>query len=278
MNAHDLEFLADLLKRRSGLSLTPDKYRLVEPRLARVAPRFGFRSAADLFSELRHEPEALTSAVTESMTINETSFFRDPVVFEHFAKVMLPAVMRARAAERKIRIWCAGAATGQEPYSLAMLLAKKQEKLRGWETGILATDLSALAIARAEKGVYSQFEIQRGLSAEFLLSHFTQDGERWVISEELRDSVCFRTANLLDPFDWVGEVDIIFCRHVLLYFDDATKADMLARFARVLSPQGWLVLGRSESVDHLSSAIVPLKDARLRGCYAKSRAPAALAS
>lgn len=275
MQPDDLSFLAEFLKRRSGLHLTPDKFRLVEPRLVRVARRFGFQSVDEVLAELRHEPEGLARAVSEAMTTNETSFFRDKAMFDHVRKAVLPALLAARTRTRRLRIWCAASATGQEAYSLAMLLDSERHALEGWHVELVATDLSSEMIARAEQGLYSQYEIHRGLPMEMLLGYFSQEGEQWRIAERLRWMVSFRTFNLLDPFEALGVFDLVFCRNVLLYFDHGAKARILGKLARVLAADGHLVLGRTESTGMSSTAFVPVPAAR--GCYAKSRAPALIA-
>jgi chemotaxis protein methyltransferase CheR len=268
----NLSFLAEFLKRRSGLHLTPDKYRLVDSRLARVSRRFGFQSVDALLAELRHEPDSLATAVSEAMTTNETSFFRDKATFEHFHRYVLPTLLIARARTRRIRIWCAAAATGQEAYSLAMLLDGERRILENWHIEVIATDLSSEMTARAQQGLYSPYEIQRGLPPELLLANFVQEGDHWRISERLRWTVSFRTFNLLDPFDGLGPFDVIFCRNVLLYFDHAIKAATLDKLARVLSPDGHLILGCTESTSVSSRAFTAAGAAR--GCYMKVRAPA----
>ncbi|MBI3676624.1 MAG: protein-glutamate O-methyltransferase CheR [Proteobacteria bacterium] len=275
MQSSNLSFLAEFLKRRSGLHLTPDKYRLVDSRLTRVSRRFGFRNVEALLAELRHEPDGLSKAVSEAMTTNETSFFRDSATFDHFHRFVLPRLLIARARTRRLRIWCAAAATGQEAYSLAMVLDGERRLFENWHIELVATDLSSEMIARAEQGLYSQYEIQRGLPVELLLGNFVQEGEYWRIAERLRWMVSFRTFNLLEPFDALEPFDVIFCRNVLLYFDHATKAATLDKLARVLAPDGHLILGRSESTSASSKAFVPVQAAR--GCYAKVRAPALVA-
>lgn len=275
MQPDDLFFLAEFLKRRSGLHLTADKFRLVDSRLARVAHRFGFHSLDALLAELRHEPDGLARAVSEAMTTNETSFFRDKPTFDHVRKSVLPPLLASRARTRRLRIWCAATATGQEAYSLAMLLDSERHALEGWHVELVATDISSEMIARAEQGLYSQYEIHRGLPMEMLLGYFAQEGEQWRIAERLRWMVTFRTFNLLDSFEGLGTFDLIFCRNVLLYFDHDTKSATLDKLGRVLCADGHLVLGCTESTAASSTIFVPVRAAR--GCYAKTRAPALIA-
>ena len=268
MTPADLANLADLLQRRSGLVVTADKARLIESKLAPIARRFGFRDAHALFAELPHPPEELARAITEAMTTNESSFFRDRVPFDHFRDAMVPALLESRAAKRRLRIWCAAAACGQEAYSLAMLLDEMGLVAQGWKIDLIATDLSAEAIARAREGLYSQYEVQRGLSAQLLLKHFTQEGTNWRIAERLRRMESFRTFNLLDHFGWLGEMDLIFCRNALIYFDAHTKAVVIAKLAEMLAADGTLVLGAKESGVDMSGWAAE----RVRGIYTRPSA------
>jgi chemotaxis protein methyltransferase CheR len=267
MSPADLANLADLLHRRSGLVVTADKARLIESKLAPVARRFGFRDCGALFAELPHPPEELARAITEAMTTNESSFFRDRVPFEHFRDAMAPALCASRAAKRRLRIWCAAAACGQEAYSLAILLDEMGLAAQGWKIDLIATDLSAEAIARAKEGLYSHYEVQRGLSVQLLLKHFTPEGANWRIAERLRRMVSFRTFNLLDHFGWLGEMDVIFCRNALIYFDTHTKAAVIGKLAETLAPDGTLVLGAKESGVDMSGWGAE----RVRGIYVRPR-------
>jgi chemotaxis protein methyltransferase CheR len=191
------------------------------------------------------------------MTTNETFFFRDRVPFDKFRNVMLPQLLAARSAERRLRIWCAACSTGQEPYSLAMLLDEEARRLTGWTIEILATDLSRRAIESAKQGLYSQFEVQRGLPITLLLRYFQRAGDRWQINEFLRSRVSFREFNLLSDYRALGRFDAIFCRNVLIYFDVSSKRDILARLSRTLARDGFLLMGSAETVIGLSDAFVP---------------------
>jgi chemotaxis protein methyltransferase CheR len=243
----DLTHLADLLHRRSGLVIGADRARLIDSKLAPIAQRFGFKSCDAMLAELPHPAEELAEAITEAMTVNESSFFRDPAMFDHMRTRILPALVAARGAKRRLRIWCAAVSTGQEAYSLAMMLDEMGLAAQGWKIDLIATDLSAAAIARARDGVYSQYEAQRGLGVEALIDNFTQDGRQWRIAERLRRVVSFRVFNLLDHYGWLGELDLVFCRNVLMYFDAHTRAIVLDKMARVLAPDGTLILGDKES-------------------------------
>jgi chemotaxis protein methyltransferase CheR len=247
MQQDDVAYLAQMLRRRSGLALTQPKPHVIENRLAPVMRRFGFRDLHSLVSELRHGRDALARAVTETMTTNESSFFRDRAAFEKFRDTVLPAMMSRRMASKKLRIWCAACAAGQEAYSIAMLLADLKLRAEGWAVDIIATDISAEMIERAERGLYSHFEVQRGLPIRRLVEHFTQEGSSWRISEPLRRMVTFRQFNLLDSFGWLDDIDIVFCRNVLMYFDNKTKTGVLDRIAEVLTPDGYLLLSPIET-------------------------------
>jgi chemotaxis protein methyltransferase CheR len=279
LNTADFDYLADLLKRRAGFHLAPSKTHLAASRLAPVARRYGFRRTDELFAELRDAPEDLARAVIDAMMINESSFFRDKSCFDHFRGVVLPSLLSARATSRRLRIWCAAASTGQEPYSLAMIL-DEAKIAKDWRIDLIASDISSFAIARAAEGLYSQYEVQRGLPAQTLVRYFAQDGDHWRISERIRRMVSFRPFNLLDSYGWLGEVDVIYCRNAFLYFEPLAKRACLKAFSQVLTDDGYLALGASETMEGTSTAFAPV-DANVRGVYRKIRhtaRPIALAS
>ena len=206
------------------------------------------------------------TAVVEAMTTNESFFFRDKTPFEHFRTTIMPALLAARQNTRTIRIWCAAAATGQEPYSLAMCLAEMERDIAGWRIELLATDLSGEVLEKAQVGLYSQFEVQRGLPIAQLLKYFTQSGDLWQIAPRLRAMVKYQKLNLLSDFAQLGRFDAIFCRNVLIYFDQNTKIDILNRLARSTASDGYLVLGAAETVVGLVDSFKTLPDKR--GLYA----------
>ena len=214
----------------------------------------------------------MEKAVVEAMTTNETFFFRDRAPFDLFRDVLLPEAMARRAAQRRLRIWCAAASTGQEPYSLAMMLHEAAPRLAGWTVDLVATDLSTEVLEKARAGLYSHFEVQRGLPVQLLIKHFEPVGEQWRIAAPLRQMVDFRPLNLLQPFDGLGSFDIVYCRNVLIYFDAATKGDVLARISASLSPDGAVLLGAAETVIGLTDRLAP--NARHRGLYNHAAAPA----
>ena len=270
MTPLDYDYLRKLLKERSGLMLSPDKQYLVESRLTPLVRKAGLGSLGDLVSKLRARDERLTVDVVEAMTTNESFFYRDKIPFDHFRDAIVPALMTARARERRLRIWCAAASTGQEPYSLAMSLKEMKQALGGWRVEILATDLSTEVLEKAKAGVYSQFEVQRGLPIQMLVKYFSQVGDTWQIAPDIRAMVQYRPLNLLADFAHVGRFDVIFCRNVLIYFDQETKISVLNRIAKLLEPDGYLVLGAAETVVGLTDAFKPIADKR--GLYAPTPA------
>ena len=267
MTGADFDFIRKLLKERSGLMLSADKQYLVESRLMPVAQRNRIASLSELAARLRAgTDEALIAQVVEAMTTNETFFFRDRIPFEHFRSFILPALMAARERYKRIRIWCAAASTGQEPYSLAMAIKEMGSALDNFRIEIVATDLSHDVLAKAEAGIYSQFEVQRGLPIQLLLKYFTQHGDLWQIAPEIRAMVQYRPFNLLSDFSRLGVFDLVICRNVLIYFDQPTKSDVLDRLARVVAPDGFLILGAAETTVGLTRAFKSVPDKR--GLYA----------
>jgi chemotaxis protein methyltransferase CheR len=267
----DYDYLRRLLKERSGLVLSADKQYLVESRLLPLARRIGAPHLSDLVVKLKAPgAEPLIVDVVEAMTTNESFFFRDKIPFEHFREHMLPSLLKARAAQRRIRIWCAAASTGQEPYSLAMILKEMALQVAGWRIEIIATDLSNEVLEKARAGLYSQFEVQRGLPIQLLMKYFSQAGETWQISPEIKAMVQYRPLNLLADFTHLGTFDIVFCRNVLIYFDQETKVGVLERLARLSEPDGYLVLGAAETVVGLTEVFKPMLDRR--GLYAPNAA------
>jgi chemotaxis protein methyltransferase CheR len=251
MLSDDFAFLARLVRRRGGLSLGPEKADWAARRLEPVMRRFDFRAVAELMAELRLGRPALAEAVTEAMTVNDTSFFRDADLFARFRDRVLPRLLMARSHEKRLRIWSAACATGQEAWSIAILLSELGLARNGWSIDLIATDLSGAAIARAEAGRYAPVEIARGLDGHALrylrAEHPAGGGAEWLVDEALRRMVSFRRFNLLDSFGWLDEIDIVFCRNVLMYFDPATRADLLARLGEVVAADGALLLGETEA-------------------------------
>lgn len=247
MQPADFTFLARLVHRRSGIVLTESRRALIERRLGPAMHRFGFKDMPQVMRALRLGSEPLAAAVTEAMTVGETSFFRDSDFFRRLGDEIIPALMEARKAEKRLRIWSAACATGQEAYSLAMILDSIGLASEGWTLDFLATDLSGEAIARAERGHYNFYETQRGLSEAHLTVWFKADENGHGVTDNIRRSVTFRRFNLLDSYGWLDDIDLVLCRNVLIYFDGATQTSILERMADVLAPEGVLCLGDAEA-------------------------------
>jgi chemotaxis protein methyltransferase CheR len=270
---NDYEYLRRLLKTRSGLVLSAEKHYLVESRLLPVARKAGLFNLTGLVARLKGpDAEPLIVEVVEAMTTNESLFFRDKIPFDHFRDSIMPSLLAARASSRRIRIWCAAASTGQEPYTLAICLKEMGRDLKGWRVEIVASDLSTEVLEKATSGIYTQFEVQRGLPVLLLIKYFAQIGETWQIAPEIRGMVKFMPLNLLHSFTHLGKFDVVFCRNVLIYFDQPTKSDVLKRIGDVTERDGYLVLGGAETVVGLTDAFQPV--AERRGLYAPSAGPA----
>jgi chemotaxis protein methyltransferase CheR len=259
----DYEYLRKLLKERSGLDLSADKHYLVESRLVPLARRVGLSGIPELVQRMKSAgADALIADVVEAMTTNETFFFRDKIPFDHMRETILPALTKARANRRTLRIWSAASSTGQEPYSIAMLLREADQALAGWRVEIVATDLAQSVLEKSKAGMFSQFEVQRGLPIQMLVKYFTQVGELWQLNADIRSMVQHRQLNLLQDFSQLGMFDVIFCRNVLIYFDQDTKAVIFERLAKQLESDGMLMLGAAESVVGITDAFKPYPDRR----------------
>jgi chemotaxis protein methyltransferase CheR len=258
----DYEYLRKFLKDNSGLDLSADKHYLIESRLLPVARKVGVPGIAELVQKLKAGSPSIANQVIEAMTTNETFFFRDKAPFDHFRDTVMPEILRARAGRRSVRIWCAAGSTGQEPYSLAMCLKEMGAALAGWRVEILATDLSLEVMEKSKAGLYSQFEVQRGLPIQMLVKYFKQVGEFWQISPEIRAMVQHRQINLLHDFSQLGVFDVIFCRNVLIYFDQDTKIDIFRRLAKSTESDGFLALGAAETVVGLTDVFKPHPERR----------------
>ncbi len=259
------ELFADLLRTRSGLALRPDKIYLLELRLAPILKRERLRDLSDLAERLRSRAaEALAREVVEAMTTNESLFFRDGKPFEHFRTRALPRLLAGRPAGAGLRLWSAAASSGQEAYSLAMILADAAARRR---VEIVGTDIAREQLARARAGLYSQFEVQRGLPVQMLVKHFRKEQAGFRVSEALRAMVEFREWNLLDGLAPLGRFDVVFCRNVLIYFDQPTKTRVLEAIAAQMADDGVLYLGGAETVLGITERFTPL--AEERGVYGK---------
>jgi chemotaxis protein methyltransferase CheR len=258
----EYEYLRKFLKDNSGLDLSADKHYLIESRLLPISRKAGLPGIGELVQKIRGGSTGIISQVIEAMTTNETFFFRDKVPFDHFRDAIMPEILQARASRRSIRIWCAAGSTGQEPYSLAMCLKEMSATLAGWRVEILATDLSLEVIEKSKAGLYSQFEVQRGLPIQMLVKYFKQTGELWQINADIRAMIQHRQLNLLHDFSQLGVFDVIFCRNVLIYFDQDTKINIFRRLAKATETDGFLVLGAAETVVGLTDVFKPYPERR----------------
>lgn len=255
MTAQDFEYVCRLVRDRSAVVLEAGKEYLVEARLAPIVEQLKVGSISELVGRLRgRQDEGLAARVIEAMVTTETSFFRDLHPFETLRTTVLPELIRRRADEKRLEIWCGACSTGQEPYSLALLLRERFPVLTGWRVSILATDLSEEVLARARAGRYSQVEVNRGLPAGLLVKYFRQHGATWDLSEEVRRSVEFRALNLVRPWPVMPRMDLVFLRNVMIYFDVDTKKSILQRMARLLRPDGYLLLGGAETTLNLDDS------------------------
>jgi chemotaxis protein methyltransferase CheR len=240
---------------RSGVVLPPHNPEALANLLLPVLRRFGLADIPALSAALRQGNEDLARAVAEALATSASGFFRDPLLFERFAAQTLPRLLADRAEARHLRIWCAACAAGQEPWSIAMLIA--EARLEGWTVELLATDFNATLVARAEAGIYAEAEMQ-GVSEERRAAYFVSDGDAWRIRDALRAMAVFRPFNLLDPCEGLGRFDAIFCRNLLIYFDTDTAMGVLDRITNALAPGGALILGLGESLRGFSGDLQPV--------------------
>jgi chemotaxis protein methyltransferase CheR len=263
MSPSDFEFLSALIKLRSGLALSTDKMYLLNNRLGPIAHRRGLDGVPGLVGALRtRRDEALVREVVEAMTTNESLFFRDGKPFELLRDAVLPRILARRSRDQAVRIWSAACSSGQEAYSIAMTLREQGGALVGRRFEIVGTDIATAMLAKARAGVYTQFEVQRGLPIRLLVKYFKQTGSDWEIDAGLRASVRFLEHNILEDFRPLGLFDIVFCRNILIYFDQAAKRDVLERIHQVMPADGVLFLGAAETVIGLSDLFRPLENFR----------------
>ena len=269
MNPEDFNFISTLIKTRSGLALTPDKAYLLESRLMPVARKHGHNGLEDLIGALKaRNEENLIIEVVEAMTTNESFFFRDTKPFDLLRDEVLPPILEKRADRKHLKIWCAAASSGQEPYSIAIVLKEMGIQLAGWRIDIVGTDISNEILEKASNGKYSQFEVQRGMPIQLLLKYFDKKDETWEIKQEVRDMVKYRYFNLLDKLAPLGSFDIVFCRNVLIYFDPKTKGEVLEQIASLMPEDGMMFLGGAETVLGVTDKFQPVKGKR--GVYART--------
>ncbi|MCL2473591.1 MAG: protein-glutamate O-methyltransferase CheR [Alphaproteobacteria bacterium] len=252
MKQEDFDLFSTLVYKRSGIVLSKEKTYLLEARLTSVARKYNLASIEELakvFREMRKEEIAFD--ITEAMTTNESFFFRDQKPFTILKNVILPYMMNARQSTKRIRIWSAASSGGQEAYSIAIVC--QEIAAAGWNFEIIGTDLSREMVIKAKSGIYSQFEVQRGLPVNILVKYFTQvSGDKWQINQNIRNMVSFKEANLLSDSSGMGVFDVVFCRNVLIYFDVKTKTRVLSDIANMTAKDGYLILGGAETVMGIS--------------------------
>jgi chemotaxis protein methyltransferase CheR len=275
LSAAAFDTFATLLKNRSGLVIGTDKLYLLETRLASILKHEQCRDLAKLAERLRVPgSETLVRQVVEAMTTNESFFFRDDKPFQHFRNQALPRLLAARAPTAPLRVWSAASSSGQEAYSIAMIVAECRASIGNRKVEIVGTDLAGDQVVRARDGLYTQFEVQRGLPVQMLMRYFRKEDANWRISEAIRGMVQFREWNLLADLRALGQFDVVFCRNVLIYFDHATKARVLDAVAQQMPADGMLYLGGAETVLGITSRFAPLPAER--GVYGLTSPPVAV--
>jgi chemotaxis protein methyltransferase CheR len=248
VRAIEFGYLQGLMKERSGVVLEAGKEYLVESRLTPLIEEEGLASLEELLEKLRSDRlDALRGRVVDAMITKETSFFREFLSFELLRKKVLPELIESRSAERSLSVWCAACSSGQEPYSVAMLLRSEFARVASWDVTILASDLSTSILEKARSGLFSQIEVNRGLPAQYLVRFFHRRGVDWRIDASIREMVDFTQMNLAGPWPAMPSMDLILMRNVLIYFDRPTQRSVLARIGRTLRPDGWLLLGGAEA-------------------------------
>jgi chemotaxis protein methyltransferase CheR len=258
VNAEEIAQIVSLCRARAGLKVAPDKTYLIESRLAPVARREGYDSITELLAAIRsNREEPLIWSVVEAMASGETAFFRDRAPFREFKDEILPQLARARAG-RPIKVWSAACATGQEVYSLSMMIGDLVDADPPLKIELAASDLSRVALERAQSGVFNQFEVQRGLPIRLLVDHFTKDGEQWKISDEIRSRVRWRRINLIAGLRQIGRFDVVFCRYALSHMTDEAQRKVVEDLTFLIPDDGFLVLGLKEQVAGLSEAFQPI--------------------
>jgi len=268
MNVNDASkrILADLLRAETGQDFPVSRRWRIGTALSALCREHGVTDLDAMVASLatsRRTP--LARKVVEALLNNETYFFRDRVMFDCIAERVLPDIAQRRSRERTVRVWSVGCSTGQEALSVAMLFAEREAAWSGWSIEIVGTDVSERMVEEARAATYTPFQIQRGLAVGQMVRWFSEAGAGWRATERLRRMVRFEKHNMLDPLPQAGTFDLVLCRNVLLYFDDATRRRAFDRLASALAPEGWLMLGAGETTIGQTDRIVP--DRVLRGLY-----------
>ena len=260
ITAPEFDYITDLARRNAAIVIDPVKEYFIESRLANLMHSQGCKTLGELIALMKKDPSsgALHARAIDALTTNETFFFRDFQPFEALRLAVIPQLMEQRAAQHRINIWSAACSTGQEPYSLAMLLRENFPQLASWTISILATDLSPTVLTQARAGSYNQFEVNRGLPAPLLFKYFLKQADRWVVKEDIRKMIEFRPMNLIEPWPIFPSFDIVLIRNVMIYFDVPTKQTILKKIRTCLQPQGTLFLGTAETTINLDPSWAPV--------------------
>ncbi len=248
MRRQDFEFLLELLKENAGWEFDETQYFIIDKKLTNFIREKDFSSVEDLVMELKTGNRPLVSQVVEAMAFSDTSFFRDFDVFYRFQKVLLPSLKQKCRGTKKLNIWSLGCSTGQETYSIAMSIDKADKMFADWDINILGSDLSSLAISKAQKGIYNNFEIQMGLNARTILEYFTSDNDQWQIRDNIRNMIEFRRYNMLEEAIVKSKFEVVFCRNVLRYFTSEYQDEILRRISDRQPQGGYLYLGKNENI------------------------------
>lgn len=249
-----LSIVCDFLRKNTAIILDPSKEYLVESRLAPLVEQYGYDSVYQLARAIdNHGQEALRIDVVNAMTTNETSFFRDKHPFDTLRDNVIPNVLKCNKEERTLNIWSNACSSGQEVYSIAILLKEHFSELRNWKVRLIATDISTAILKAAKAGKFNQSEINRGLPMPLLLKYFQKNGLSWQVNREIRDMVEFQQINLIEPFPHLPQFDIVFLRNVLIYFAPDSKGDIMRSIRRLMSPEGYLFLGAAETTMNLDA-------------------------
>lgn len=264
----DFDFVQKLIQQKAAIVLDNGKQYFVESRLTPLAQNTGHDSIEKLILALRQNPHnsRMVEQVVEAITIHETSFFRDIHPFKCMKEVVMPSLLEKRASQHTLNLWCAACSSGQEPYTVTMLLRENFPQLQSWNVRFIATDISNQILGRAREGKFSQLEVNRGLPAPLLLKHFEKQGLEWQIKPQLRSSIEFRKLNLIDNWPPMPKMDVVFLRNVLIYFDVETKRRILGEVRKLLNPDGFLFLGAAEMPMSIDNAFERIDYPR-SGCY-----------
>ncbi|MCH7499068.1 MAG: protein-glutamate O-methyltransferase CheR [Nitrospinae bacterium] len=263
----DFNYIRQLVLDCSAIVIENGKEYLVESRIRPVAKNEGFDDIGNLVNALRnHSNNGLQDKVVEALTTNETSFFRDIYPFETLKNDILPELLKRRKSLKQMNIWCAASSSGQEPYSIAMLIRDNYPILLDWKLHFIASDISREMLNRCRSGEFSQLEVNRGLSAPLLIKYFEKNGLKWSIKKEFREMIDFQQINLSETLPYMPKMDIIFMRNVLIYFDLEMKVKILKQIRHILQPDGYLFLGAAESPLNLDDSFQRTEFKRA-GCY-----------